>query len=129
LLYFILPFDLLPDMMGPVGRIDDLALMAYLYYRYRRRAGTEGKAQSATDEAFQESEEFVRDARGEDPFLVLEVDSDATIEQVRDAYRKRMAEYHPDKVSHLGQDLRELAHQKTLVIQNAFEKVKKLKGF
>jgi preprotein translocase subunit Sec63 len=28
------------------------------------------------------------------------------------AYRQRMAEYHPDKVAHLGPELRELAERK-----------------
>jgi len=30
-----------------------------------------------------------------------------------------MAEYHPDKVAHLGKELQELAHQKVLEIQRA----------
>jgi hypothetical protein len=39
----------------------------------------------------------------------------------RIAYRARIAEYHPDKVAHLGQELRELAARKALTINLALQ--------
>jgi DnaJ-domain-containing protein 1 len=35
-----------------------------------------------------------------------------------------MQEYHPDKVSHLGEELQEVAHRKTLEIQRAYERLR-----
>jgi hypothetical protein len=44
-----------------------------------------------------------------------------TIQAARAAYRTRVAEYHPDKVAHLGEELRELAARKALEINLAIQ--------
>ncbi|MGA7130514.1 MAG: hypothetical protein WBZ19_29640 [Chthoniobacterales bacterium] len=46
-----------------------------------------------------------------------------TLEVARIAYRARMAEYHPDKVAHLGQELREVAARRALEINLAMRYV------
>ncbi|MDB6140356.1 MAG: heat shock protein DnaJ domain protein, partial [Verrucomicrobiaceae bacterium] len=46
-------------------------------------------------------------------YTVLGVDSPATFEQVKQAYRQRISEYHPDKVASLGIELRLLADEMT----------------
>jgi DnaJ like chaperone protein len=45
----------------------------------------------------------------------------ATSQEARRAYRERIAEYHPDKVAHLGKELRDLASRKTLEINLAMK--------
>jgi DnaJ like chaperone protein len=42
-----------------------------------------------------------------------------TLEAAKVAYKARMLEYHPDRVSHLGPELRELAARKALFINLA----------
>ena len=59
------------------------------------------------------------------PHEVLGVSPSATQDEIRAAYRARMTEYHPDRVSHLGEELRKLAHEKTLAIQRAYEALKR----
>jgi hypothetical protein len=44
-----------------------------------------------------------------------------TITEVKKAFHARMAEYHPDKVAHLGVELRELASRKAVQINLAME--------
>ena len=44
----------------------------------------------------------------------------ANFEQVRSAYRELVKGYHPDKVAHLGPDLRRLAEAKTKEINSAY---------
>jgi DNA-directed RNA polymerase subunit RPC12/RpoP len=44
----------------------------------------------------------------------------ATFDQVRSAYRELVKGYHPDKVAHLGPDLRRLAEAKTKEINSAY---------
>jgi DnaJ like chaperone protein len=51
---------------------------------------------------------------------VLSVPSDATLEQVKSAYRRLMAEYHPDKVATMGKEIRELAEKKSKQINQAY---------
>jgi hypothetical protein len=46
-----------------------------------------------------------------------------TLEVARIAYRARMAEYHPDKVAHLGHELREVAARRALEINLAMRYV------
>jgi DnaJ-domain-containing protein 1 len=41
------------------------------------------------------------------------------------AYRQRMAEYHPDKVAHLGPELRELAEGKATEFNLAIKYIEK----
>jgi len=56
-----------------------------------------------------------------DPFTVLGVARTATFEEIKQAYRTKMREYHPDKVASLGAELRELAERKAKQINEAFE--------
>jgi hypothetical protein len=44
-----------------------------------------------------------------------------TLSEAKAAYRLRMAEYHPDKVAHLGKELRDLAARKALEINLAMQ--------
>ncbi len=59
------------------------------------------------------------DRAASDPYTVLGVPPGASSEQIGEAYRERMKEYHPDRVASLGPELRELAHRKTVEIQRA----------
>ncbi len=56
-----------------------------------------------------------------DPYRVLGVRRDASVEELTRAYRERMMEYHPDRVANLGPELRDLAHRKTVEIQRAWD--------
>jgi hypothetical protein len=52
---------------------------------------------------------------------VLEVARDAPLATVREAYKRQMSLYHPDKVASLGPDLRELAEEKSKAIAAAWQ--------
>lgn len=56
-----------------------------------------------------------------DPYAILEIEPPATPAQIKSSYIRAMALYHPDKVEHLGSELRKLAHEKTIQIRRAFE--------
>jgi len=57
---------------------------------------------------------------------VLELVKGATQEQIQAAYREQMKKYHPDKVSHLGNEFQILAEKKTKLINRAYEILKKV---
>lgn len=59
------------------------------------------------------------------PYKVLGLSRGATEAEVKQAYRKSLAQYHPGKVSHLGPDLKELALNKTIEIREAYEQIQK----
>ena len=62
-------------------------------------------------------------------FAVLGIDDNSTNEQIKDAYKRKVREYHPDKVAALGSDLQELAARKTIEINEAYRFLKNFRGF
>jgi len=58
-------------------------------------------------------------------YQVLGITNQATDEEVKKAYRKMAIENHPDKVGHLGEDIRKAAEEKFTQINVAYEKIKK----
>lgn len=51
---------------------------------------------------------------------VLGVSAQASPDEIRDAYRSLMAQYHPDKVASQGQEIREVALRKSQQIAEAY---------
>jgi DnaJ-domain-containing protein 1 len=64
--------------------------------------------------------------RPKTPWEVLEVPENATEDEVQSAYRKKVAQYHPDRVAHLPSEFQELAHQKLLELNAARDRLKRL---
>ena len=64
----------------------------------------------------------------ESAYQVLGIDSSASNEEIKKAYRKIAMENHPDKVGHLGEDIRKAAEEKFSRINVAYEKIKKQRG-
>jgi len=70
---------------------------------------------------------FVRQT-GSD-YKILEVTQDASDDELKKAYRKMAKKYHPDKVNHLGEDVKKQAEEKFRKVQEAYENLKKVRGF
>ncbi|MEA2107431.1 MAG: TerB family tellurite resistance protein [Bacteroidota bacterium] len=69
---------------------------------------------------------FVEDVNS--AYKILEIDPTASDEEVKKAYRKMAVKYHPDKVSHLGEDFQQKAKEKFQRVNEAYEKIKKERG-
>jgi len=57
-------------------------------------------------------------------YKILEIEPASSNEEVKKAYRKMAMKYHPDKVSHLGEDFRKSADEKFKMVNEAYEKIK-----
>jgi DnaJ like chaperone protein len=58
-------------------------------------------------------------------YKILEIDKNASDDEIRKAYRKMAVKFHPDKVSHLGEDFQKQAKEKFQKVSDAYEKIKK----
>jgi DnaJ like chaperone protein len=58
-------------------------------------------------------------------YKILEIDAGASDEDVKKAYRRMAMKYHPDKVSHLGEDFKKVAHEKFRKVKEAYDQIKK----
>ena len=61
-------------------------------------------------------------------YKILGLDSSSTDNEVKKTYRKMAAKYHPDKVAHLGEDLKNLAEEKFKSLNDAYQNIKKERG-
>ncbi|MEW5906167.1 MAG: DnaJ domain-containing protein [Elusimicrobiota bacterium] len=128
-LYLLSPIDLLPERaLGRFGLIDDIVVIAALYWYMVRRpalrkAGQEeGGGNPEAGEADKgDGPENIGGDR--DPYKVLGVAPGASPEEIRGAYLKLANKYHPDKVDHLGDEFKVLAHRRFKEIQAAYERL------
>ena len=65
---------------------------------------------------------------GKTPYEILGVSPDATWEAIQKAHKEKLKQYHPDKLYHLGEEFSNLANEKFLEIQNAYDALKKKQG-
>ena len=145
LLYTIFPYDLFPDLIIGWGWIDDLIILGLLWwyfskyknkrYEYKRYfqngerpPGGTNKGGPFNGEAAGSRSSFRYKARSKDPYTILGVGRSSSPEDIKRAYRRLAAKYHPDKVSHLGEDFKKVAHEKFRKVQEAYEKVKQERG-
>lgn len=63
------------------------------------------------------------------PYEILGTNPDATDEEIKKAYRRMALENHPDRVTHLGEDIRKAAEEKFKRIQEAYDEIKSRRGF
>ena len=61
-------------------------------------------------------------------YTILEISQDAPDADVKKAYRKMATKYHPDKVGHLGHELKNLAEDKFKAVNGAYQTIKKERG-
>lgn len=69
---------------------------------------------------------FIKEVDGD--YKILEIKKTATNDEVKKAYRKMAVKYHPDKVSHMGDEYKESAKQKFQKMKDAYDNIKKQRG-
>mgnify|MGYP005619721973 FL=1 len=66
---------------------------------------------------------FVKDV--ESDYKILEISPESTDEDVKKAFRKMAVKYHPDKVGHLGSEVKSMAEEKFKMVNEAYNNIKK----
>jgi DnaJ like chaperone protein len=130
--YALCPYDLIPDFLFGWGWIDDLILLGLLYWFLRNYKLKQQQAYEEYRRQFRgfgngatgaEKEDFGPKQSLKDPYEILGLRRGASMEEVRKAYRELAAKYHPDKVSHLGEEFRALAEQRFKEINEAYQAI------
>lgn len=62
-------------------------------------------------------------------YKILEIEKDATDDEVKKAFRTMAKKYHPDKVQHLGEEHVEGAEEKFRKVKQAYEQIQQERGF
>ena len=128
--YVVSWIDLIPDVPF-FGWLDDVAVIIGLVWfftswlpRNSHRIYWFRPKRQSEDDAQQEDTKTRAEPGGEkdfDPFEVLNVRRGASEDEVRRAYRELLVKYHPDKVTHLGEEFQRMAHDKVIDIRRAYE--------
>jgi len=63
------------------------------------------------------------------PYLILGITGNSTIEEIKKAYRDLVKKYHPDKLSGKSESIINLSNSKFIEINEAYEKIKSIRGF
>ncbi|WP_203256531.1 TerB family tellurite resistance protein [Hyunsoonleella ulvae] len=58
-------------------------------------------------------------------YKILEIDKDASVDEIKKAYRKMAKKYHPDRLVHLGKEHQAGAEEKFRQVQEAYEQLQK----
>ena len=61
-------------------------------------------------------------------YKILEVQPNASDEEVKKAYRKMAVKYHPDKLQGLGEDIQKAGKEKFQKVQEAYDTIRKERG-
>jgi len=144
-LYLISPLDIIPDPFLPfIGWLDDGIIVATIFYLIRhgklpgflfKKKGLKQSTDTKTNQntsnfdsnkksrynngPFDQNETFSQTV--ETPYEILGIEPNASKKEIKSAYRKAINKYHPDKLSHLGEDFTHLAKKKFIKIQKAYD--------
>jgi uncharacterized membrane protein YkvA (DUF1232 family) len=120
--YFLMPFDL--DRLGVFGRIDDILVMVFSFWAFERA----GKFKDFYREACQQRRQGATapppasdPLEGQTPQQILGVAKRAAAKEIKAAYRRLVALYHPDKFAHLGPEFEATAERRTRAIIAAYQ--------
>jgi len=122
LLYFVNPYDVVPDFLYGLGWLDDLAVCGLvLWWVSRLRRAYQASSTSSAYAGKEQKAPGRQEAPEEDPYQILGVQRGASKQEIKAAYKRLAGQYHPDKVQHLGKEFQELAHNKFVAIQKAYD--------
>ena len=131
IIYILSPYDCFPDFIAGWGWVDDL-LILYLFWKYFytpwRKLNQNKSFKQTNRQSFESSQDksFEDQSCSEinkDPHTVLQVDKNASLAEIKLAYRELANKYHPDKVLYLGEEFSVMAEKRFKEIQKAYQEL------
>ena len=72
---------------------------------------------------------FSKNKNVNNAYEILGVDKDSTDDEIKKAYRRIVKKYHPDKLKDVSQDVIKMAKAKFQSVKDAYDQIRKLRGF
>lgn len=72
---------------------------------------------------------YVKNVDPDWAYKALEIESTASVDEIKKAYRRMAMKYHPDKVHNLGEEVKKSATEKFRALNEAYEYLKKQRNF
>lgn len=110
-----------------VSRSDYESIKAMYTYGYYNNSGNTGNGGSYNGGNGNGSSSY-RSHTLDSDYQILEISPDASDEEVKKAYRTLAKKYHPDRVAHLGDDMRKAAEEKFSRLSQAYDNIRKSRG-
>lgn len=105
----------------------DFASIYAMFSTYNNRSKEQYKKSTYSGSSSRSSTRSRGSIKG-DPYIILEINRTATDLEVKKAYRRLARKYHPDKVAHLGEKYAVEAREKFIIIDEAYNTIKKRRG-
>jgi uncharacterized membrane protein YkvA (DUF1232 family) len=137
LIYYLLLLILIVYILSPLDAhplfLDDLIASGILFYLlYKNAKQKKQQQQYHSSSRSRSGENKTNKSHGpltlEEAYRLLGADRGASWEEINKAYKEKMRKSHPDKVSHLGEELQEKAKEIALKLNEALEMIKRSKG-
>ena len=124
IVYILIPWDIHPLFF------DDLLASGVLFYLWYRHA----KRKEKRRHPYYKSQSQANKKTGtynrlglEEAYRLLGTNPNSSWEEVKKAYKEKISKSHPDKVSHLSEELQEKAKEVTLKLNQAIDIIKRNK--
>jgi DnaJ-domain-containing protein 1 len=128
-LYIISPFDAHPLFL------DDLIASGVLFWLFYKNAKQKRQQQeyrtwsSSSGQSHQGMKHESKEPLTPDQaYKTLDVEPATPFEEIKKKYKEKIAQSHPDKVTHLSGELQEKARELTLRLNSALDIIKKHRG-
>lgn len=125
IIYIISPLDLMPHF------IDDLFALGLLWYLWSKKKRQ--KKQWTQYSSNTQSQEGKREGHGgaldlEEAYRLLGVNQKTSWGVIQKAFKEKVVKSHPDKVTHLSEELQTKAKEITLQLNKAIEIIRRYKN-
>jgi hypothetical protein len=129
IIYIISPFDAHPLFFDDL--IASGVLFYYLYKNSRRKKQYEKYYSNYGQSKSEKSSDQNKFSGSQGPatlkeaYRLLGLNQNASLDELSRAYKLKIAKSHPDKVSHLSEELQDKAKELTLRLNEAFDLIKR----